>query len=237
MNSYKLVAMIPARMGSKRIPKKNIRYMLDKPLIQYPIDLARESGAFESIWISTESEGLGCAGERMGAQFHRRPQELSSDTATNRDFVYEFLKRHECDYVVMLNPTSPALRLDTLKRFIMYLQNNSYDTIMSVVSLQAEGFINGEKINFDGHDKIPSQILTPIDTVIWAVTAWKRDTFINLEENGQCPVFGGNLGCFVIPKDEAADLDTEEDWRIAEAVLLARKSSASEEGTRYLNID
>ena len=55
MNHYKLVAMIPARMGSKRIPKKNIRYMLDKPLIQYPIDLAKESNAFESIWINTES--------------------------------------------------------------------------------------------------------------------------------------------------------------------------------------
>ena len=47
MKKYKLVAMIPARMCSKRIPKKNIRYMLDKPLIQYPIDLAKNCGGFE----------------------------------------------------------------------------------------------------------------------------------------------------------------------------------------------
>ena len=53
--SYKLIAMIPARMGSKRIPHKNIRYLYDKPLIQYPIDLALTSNAFESIWVNTES--------------------------------------------------------------------------------------------------------------------------------------------------------------------------------------
>lgn len=235
MNNYKLVAMIPARMGSKRIPQKNIRYMLDKPLIQYPIDLAKESNAFESIWINTESQALGRVGESFGIQFYQRPAELSSDAATNRDFVYDFLKKHECDYVVMINPTSPALRLGTLKRFITYLRNNSYDTIMSVVSLQAEGFFCGEKINFDGKDKIPSQMLAPIETVVWAITAWKRDTFINLEETGQCPIFGGNMGRFVIPRDEASDLDTEEDWRIAEAILTARKNFAKSE-CHYLDI-
>lgn len=233
MHNYKLIAMIPARMGSKRIPKKNIRYLLDKPLIQYPIDLAKASKVFDSIWVNTESEELGCACEHMGVQFHRRSPELANDTATNRDFVYEFLKKHECDYVVMINPTSPTLRLETLKQFVTYLQNNSFDSIMSVLSVQAEGFYKGEKINFDGSDKIPSQLLSPIETIIWAITAWKRDTFIYLEEKGHCPIFGKNMGRFVIPKDEASDLDTEEDWRIAEAVLMAR-CKESKDKVKYL---
>ncbi len=104
MNNYRLIAMIPARMGSRRIKKKNIRYMLDKPLIKYPIDFAINSNRFESIWINTESEELGIACEKFGAKFHRRPVELASDKATNRDFVYEFLKKHDCDYVIMINP-------------------------------------------------------------------------------------------------------------------------------------
>ena len=57
-HNYKMIAMIPARMGSKRIPKKNIRYMLDKPLIQYPIELAVNSEEIDSVWINTESEEL-----------------------------------------------------------------------------------------------------------------------------------------------------------------------------------
>lgn len=232
---YRLIAMIPARMGSKRIPKKNIRYMLDKPLIQYPIDLAKESDAFESIWVNTESKELGQACEKMGALFHQRPKELANDTATNRDFTYEFLKKHECDYVVMVNPTSPALRQNTLTRFIQFLQTNDFDTIMSVQSFQSEAFHCGEKINFTGEDKIPSQLLEPVEVVVWALTAWKRETFLRLQENNECPIFGGKLGRFVIPKDEAADLDLEEDWRIGEAALLARQGKISIE-KKYLEL-
>lgn len=236
MNNYKLVAMIPARMGSKRIPKKNIRYMLDKPLIQYPIDLALGSDAFESVWVNTESEELGRACQKLGVNFHKRPAELANDQATNRDFTYEFLMKHECDYVVMINPTSPALRPETMERFIQFLQENDYDTIMSVESIQAETFCRGEKVNFDGKDKIPSQNLDAIEYVIWALTAWKRDTFLRLQESGECPIFGGKMGTFVIPKDESADLDTEEDWNVAEAALLARQARST--GTvRYLELN
>ncbi len=235
MSRYRLVAMIPARMGSKRIPKKNIRYMMDKPLIRYPIDLALESGAFESVWVNTESEELGCACEKMGVRFHHRPPELANDKATNRDFTYEFLKKHECDYVVMINPTSPALRADTLRRFVDCLQENDFDTLMSVESVQAEAFCGDKQINFTGEDKIPSQLLEPVEFVVWALTAWKRETFLRLQESGQCPIFGGKMGRFVIPKDECADLDTEEDWNVAEAALLARRERETRE-KRYLEL-
>ena len=63
----------------------------------------------------------------------------------------------------------------------------------------------------------------PVEEIMWAMTAWKRETFIALEESGKCPIFGGNLGRFPIPKDESVDLDTDEDWNIAEGVMLARQ--------------
>lgn len=218
----KLIAMIPARMGSKRIPKKNIRYMLDKPLIKYPIDFARNTAKFDSIWINTESDQLGKLCESFGVNYHKRPDALANDQATNRDFTYEFLKCHECDYVVMINPTSPALRQETVNNFVEYVKNNDFDTIMSVADIQAEAFVENEKINFDGVDKIPSQDLVPVQYIVWALTAWRRNKFIELQEKGECPIFGGKMGLFSIPKDECADLDTEEDWKIAEALLTAR---------------
>ena len=79
--SKSIIAMIPARLGSKRIPKKNIRYMGDKPLIQYPIELAVNSSRFESVWVNTESEELGQAAVKLGVNFHRRPTELANDQA------------------------------------------------------------------------------------------------------------------------------------------------------------
>lgn len=209
--------------------------MLDKPLIQYPIDLALESGQFDSVWVNTESRELGEACKKLGVNFHERPAELANDKATNRDFVYEFLQKHECDYVIMMNPTSPTLRKESVDGFIRFVQENDFDTVMSVVSVQAEAFYQGQPINFDKSDKIPSEKLEPVEEIIWAMTAWKRETFLRLQDTGACPVFGGKMATYAIPKDEAADLDSEEDWNIAEGILRARQMK-DEAVKRYLEL-
>lgn len=229
----KYIAMIPARLGSKRIPKKNIRYMLDKPLIQYPIDLVKQSYCFDSVWVNTESEELGKIVKTLGASFHKRPEELATDTATNRDFTYEFLKKHECDYVIMVNTTSPLLRQDTMNRFMEFVEANDFDTVMSVVAEKEETFFKGEPLNFSLDKKVNSQLLEPTEAIVWALTAWKRSSFIEMQEAGINPIFGGKLGRFAIPKDEACDLDTEEDWNIAEGILIARNKKSEK---RYLEI-
>ena len=229
----KLVAMIPARLGSKRIPKKNIRYMGDKPLILYPIELALSVERFESIWLNTESEELGKAAERAGIGFHRRPRELAGDQATNREFTYEFLQKHPCDYVVMVNPTSPLLRKETMEGFLNYLEENDFDTVLSVISEKEETFYRGEPLNFSLERKVNSQQLEPVEKIVWALTAWKRETFLRLQQRGVNPVFGGTLGRFPIPKDESCDLDTPEDWKIAEGILMSRINKFEE---RYMEL-
>lgn len=231
--SKKLIAMIPARLGSKRIPKKNIRYMGDKPLIQYPIELALRSNRFESIWVNTESEELGAAALKLGVRFHKRPAELANDKATNREFTYEFLQKHECDYVIMVNPTSPMLRKTTVLRFLDYVEENDFDTVLSVIQEKEETFYKGEPLNFSLKEKINSQLLEPTEKIVWAMTAWKRESFMRMQERGENPVFGGSLGRFAIPKDESCDLDTLEDWRIAEGILMSRSEEYKPE-ERYM---
>lgn len=236
MQQYDLIGMIPARLGSKRIPRKNIRYLGDKPLIQYPIDLARQTKGLREVWVNTESEELGKACETMGAKFHLRPAEFASDTATNREFTYEFMQKHPCDYVVMINPTSPMLRPETVQQFIDFLQANEFDTVMSVISYQTESFYEGKPINFSRTvTKINSQHLEPVQGVAWALTAWKRSHFMALQERGESPVFSGNLGLFAVPKDESVDLDNPEDWNIAEGLLRARLHR-EETSPRYLEL-
>lgn len=216
--------MIPARMGSKRIPKKNIRILDGKPLIRYAIDTAVESGEFESVWVNSEQEKLGAIAEEAGANFHKRPVELATDTATNREFTYEFMEKHLCDYVVMVNTTSPLLRPNTVRTFCELVKTGKYDTVMSTVSEKAEAFYEAEPLNFKVTEKVNSQFLPPVDKIVWALTAWKRDIFMELEDRGECAVYGGRLGTFAIPKDESCDLDTEEEWRIAEGIMSSRKS-------------
>lgn len=223
MKAYKMIAMIPARLGSKRIPKKNLRYLGDKPLIQYPIDLALQIPEFDSVWVNTESRELGVAAEKLGARFHKRPEEFSADNCTNREFTYHFMCEHECDYVIMINPTSPLLRLETVRRFVKFVEEHDYDTVLSTISEKAESFYRGKALNFNMQQKVNSQMLEPVEKTVWALTAWKRESFIELEQKGNCPIFGGKLTTFAIPKDEACDLDTEADWRIAEGMMRSRE--------------
>lgn len=222
----KIIAMIPARMGSKRIPKKNIRIMVDKPLIQYPIDLLTKSGCIEEIYINSESEILGEFASMNGISFHKRPSELSTDTATNVDFTTEFLEKHDCDYVIMVNPTSPLLRQETLNGFCKYVLENDFDTVLSVADEKAESFFNGVPINFSLTEKVNSQYLEPVRKVVWALTAWRKDSFLKARNKGKCPVYAGKIGLYTIPTDESCDLDTEEDWTIAEGILLGRKTNS-----------
>ncbi len=233
--AYKMIAMIPARLGSKRISKKNLRYLGEKPLIQYPIDLAKQIEEFDSIWVNTESEELGKAIEKMGVNFHRRPAEFSEDNCTNREFTYHFMCNHECDYVIMVNSTSPLLRVETIRDFIQFVNEHDYDVVLSTISEKAESFYRGEPLNFDIKNKVNSQMLEPVEKTVWALTAWRRETFMKLEEQGECPVFGGKLGTFSIPKDEACDLDTEADWHIAEGAIKARELGMENE-PRYFDI-
>lgn len=231
--SKKFVAMIPARLGSKRISKKNIRYMGDKPLIEYPIRLALASRRFDSVWVNTESKELGKCIERLGAEFHQRPIALAGDNATNRDFTYEFMQRHECDYVIMINPTSPLLRQNTLNNFMEYVEVHDFDTVLSVIEAREETFYQGKPLNFSLAEKVNSQLLEPTESICWALTAWKRSTFMGLQEQGINPVFGGYIGRFAIPKDESCDLDTPEDWNIAEGILNSRINKFEE---RYMDL-
>ncbi len=224
-----MTAMIPARLGSKRIPKK----MGEKPLIQYPIDLAKSSKRFSDIWVTTESEELGKIIEKMGASFHKRSSELATDTATNREFTYDFLKAHKCDYVIMINPTSPLLRQETMNHFLDYVQEHNFDTVLSVIIEKEEIFFKGQPLNFSYDKKVNSQMLEPIETICWALTAWKRETFLKLQQENINPVFGGTIGRFSIPKDESCDLDTLEDWNIAEGILNSRMNKFEE---RYIEL-
>nr|WP_319394425.1 acylneuraminate cytidylyltransferase family protein [uncultured Desulfobacter sp.] len=216
------IAMIPARMGSKRVPKKNIRFFCGKPLIQYAIDGTKASGCFDEIWVNSESEHIGRLALACGINFHKRPAALASDTATNQDFTIEFLRAHKCEYVVMVNPTSPLLKPETIQRFCEFIRAEKLDTALSVLEERAECFFKEKPVNFSIEEKINSQNLEPIEKIVWALTAWRRDHFLSVAQSGLCSVFSGRLGRFPISLDESCDIDTQEDWDLAEAVYISR---------------
>ena len=115
----KSLAMIPLRMGSKRIPKKNIRLLDNLPLCFHIIKAVINSGVFEKkdIYLNTEDESLQSVASHFGISFYKRDLNLASDSATNDDFMYDFLSNKECDYVFQFLATSPLIKEKTIRNF------------------------------------------------------------------------------------------------------------------------
>ena len=116
--------MIPARLGSKRVPKKNIRLLNNKPLISYVIEAAKEADCFDEIYVNSESELLKELSDNHGIKFYKRSEYLASDKVTNDHFADDFLRNVECDYLVQILPTSPFITPIEIQNFVNKIRNN-----------------------------------------------------------------------------------------------------------------
>ena len=88
----KIIAMVPARMGSKRVKSKNLRLLDGRALIEHVLDTVSKINIFDEIYVNSEDEVFSGIAEKYGISFYKRPNHLSSDEATNDEFAYEFLK-------------------------------------------------------------------------------------------------------------------------------------------------
>lgn len=217
----KVVCMIPARMGSKRIPNKNTRLLGGIPLISHVIRAAKKANCFDEIYVNSESDALGEIALEEGVKFHKRPASLSTDAATNDDFTKEFLCMVECEYVIQLLPTSPFISSREIQDFSRVVISNTYDTVISVKDVQIECIYDGDPINFDQMKPTPpSQDLTPIQAYACTLMGWRKSKFLeNMEKQG-CAYHGGDGSVKFVPLKgfSEIDIDYEEDFKMAEAV-------------------
>ena len=117
----KLIAMIPARLGSKRVLKKNLRLLNGRPLISYNIETAVKSGLFDDVYVNSESDIFSEIAYRYGAKFYKRPEKFSTDSANNDQFAYDFIDNTDGDILIQILPTSPLISSKEIKGFVNYM--------------------------------------------------------------------------------------------------------------------
>lgn len=234
----KIIAMIPARMGSKRVPKKNIRLLNGTPLISYIIRAAKESGCFDEIYVNSESDILGQIAKSEGVKFYKRPNSLSTDTATNDGFVEDFLNQNDCDKVIQLLPTSPFISPEDIRKFVSHMEDQNLDTLISVFRQQIECVYEGTPINFDQKKPTPpSQDLEPIKPYACGIMGWKKDNFLSNMEKYGCAYHGGDgsISFYELGGFATVDVDNEEDFQLAEVVSRHLSKSKKYEPKYYEN--
>jgi CMP-N-acetylneuraminic acid synthetase/quercetin dioxygenase-like cupin family protein len=229
-NLMKTIAMIPARMGSTRIPKKNIRLLNGTPLISYIIRAAKKAECFDEIYVNSESDILGELAKSEGVLFYKRPATLSSDEATNDQFTEDFLNNNECEVVIQLLPTSPFITAEEIRSFTETMVKSEIDTLVSVANQQIECVYNGSPINFD-QKKIspPSQELTPVSAYACGLMGWRKQNYLDNMKTYNAGYHGGTgkVEFFALKGFSTIDIDNEEDFQLAE--LAARHLSAEQE--------
>ena len=145
----KIIAMIPARMGSQRVKQKNIRLLNGKPLISHIVDTAVKSKVFDEIYINSESDIFKETADYYKIKFYKRPEHLSSNTATNDDFVLDFIQNIKGDLLIQLLCTSPFISVKEIVSFVDEIKSKNLDTLISVKNEQIECIYDGKPINFD----------------------------------------------------------------------------------------
>jgi pseudaminic acid cytidylyltransferase len=224
IDKTKNIAIIPARGGSKRIPKKNIKSFFGKPMIAYPIEIAIQSDLFNQVIVSTDSEEIAEIAVKYGATvpFKRSP-ELSDDYAgTDEVFVHslEWLRANDQDYqyACCIYPTTPLLKTQYLQEGYRLVQDDSIASVISVAAYSSRiqrAFKNNKsdrlEMIYPEHRRTRSNDLA--ESYFDAGQFYWVDTNKYLVEK---EIYSKDSVAVVIPFYLVTDIDSPEDWIIAE---------------------
>lgn len=225
-NNNKILVVIPARGGSKGIPRKNIRLLNNRPLISYAIGTARSSQYVDDVVVTTNDSEIALIAEKFGASIVRRSEELSGDEVPLDPVVYnamiqkEKLAFDEYDIVITLQPTSPLIRASTLDSAIEKFEDFSVDSVISVVDDRHLnwGYDENNKRYFPLYiERVNRQNLPKSFKETGAILATRR-SFVN-----EVSRLGTNIDLIEVSREESIDIDNYEDWWIAENYLQKRK--------------
>lgn len=223
----KNIAIITARGGSKRIPKKNIKEFMGKPMIHYAIGAALECQIFDEVMVSTDCPEIVTIAKEAGAKVpFLRSEKTSDDFATTYDVVEEVVDEYQkkditFDTVCCIYPCVPFLKADTLKNAYGEMMEHQNDAIIPVCKYPTP---------IEWAMKIENNILVPNDRAAQQIRSQDISPkyydvgmfyFIKAEVlRSEKNLVAQNTGAWVIEESQCQDIDTPEDWIMAERKFI-----------------
>ncbi|HDY7750720.1 TPA: pseudaminic acid cytidylyltransferase [Vibrio vulnificus] len=227
------VAIIPARGGSKRIPRKNIKLFHGKPMIAYSIEAAIASGCFDKVIVSTDDVEIAAVAKAHGAEVpFLRPAEISDDYATTMDVIAHAIQWCELngwniDIVCCLYATAPFVTPFFLREGLKILEKEESEFVFSATSypfpIQRAIKLadNGEvEMFFPENELVRSQDLEDAYHDAGQFYWGKKSAFL-----GQKAIFSSQSRVVLLPRSCVQDIDTKEDWEVAEGLYALLSQS------------
>ena len=232
----RVIAIVPARGGSVGVPRKNVRLLRGRPLLSYVIEALARSRYRIDVWVSTDDEEIVHTARQLKANVVRRPKALATDATTLDPVVHHAVttvERHSgpFDVVLTVQPTSPLLLPETLDRAIETLLAGEADTVLTVKEdqhLTWDGPVDAPTPLFAA--RINRQGLAPKFRETGAVVAARRACVTPASR------FGPRVRLLPVSDREAIDIDSYEDWWLADRHLAARRIAVRVDGGRKLGL-
>jgi N-acylneuraminate cytidylyltransferase len=220
----KSLCIITARGGSKRIPKKNIRNFLGKPIIAYSIEVAFQSGLFDEVMVSTDDQEVADIAIKFGASIpFFRSMDNSNDFAGTDDVLLEVLEKYSAqglffDFACCLYPTAPFVDTELLSKAFKHLVLGKFNCVFPVIPFS---YPIERALKLDQNNKVT--MINP-----QYKSSRSQDLVKTYHDSGQFyffrpeafqfnkKLFSENTSAIVVDEMQAHDIDNEEDWRIAE---------------------
>lgn len=218
----KIILHIPAREGSQRVPKKNIRLMNNKPMISYTIDASTKANLTKEMYVNTDDTEIidYVLKDYPNFKIYKRDKELANDKASSEDFNYDIIKNLNADTLIMINPVCPLLTPEDIINAFNAYKDSDCDTLITSSSTQMQTFCNGEPINIRIDEPLaPSQNNEKISILNWAITIWDAKKFMERIEIKGYGSLGENRILFDIDPLHAIKVSEERDFLLAERLL------------------
>lgn len=225
------IAVITARGGSKRIPRKNIREFCGKPILAYSIEAAKESGLFDRVMVSTEDAEIAGIAESYGAEVpFRRSESTAGDFAVTRDVLLEVLEEfrrrgEQFDALCCIYPTAPFVTAARLREAVTLLEESGADSVLPVARFSfppQRGVVVREdgclQFKWPEYAQTRAQDLEPFYHDAGQFYCLRVKSFLE-----QKVLVMEKTMPLILPEMEIQDIDTEEDWELAQVKYRLRR--------------
>jgi len=224
MKKPDVVAMIPARLGSKRLAMKNLALLKDRPIIYYAIEAAKRAQVFDRIIINSESRIFEGIARRYRVDFYQRPSNLASSTSKSDSVVYDFIKNNPCGIVAWVNPIAPLQSAKEVREIVGYFSRKRLDSLITVRDEQVHCLYKGKPVNFKRNEIFSrTQDLSPVQPFVYSMMIWRADSFMRTFERKGHAIFCGRVGFYSVSRFSSVIIKRKDDLILAELLLKAQK--------------
>lgn len=225
----KIIAIIPARGGSKRLPNKNLKILDGRPLLWHVIKAIKNSKVVNRLIVSSDSNRILKIAKRYGATPSKRPKSLATDQASSIAVIKYEIRKHHLEgarYVMLCQPTSPLLKAKTIRKAIGKMIKNQYDCLFSLTRVQIHPRYyraiksNGVLSEFLGIGKNLKD--RPLYQHNGAIYIYKTKFLLKTKAN--FPFSKKNSGFILMPPAESVDVDTKDDLELASLIIKGQRT-------------